>query len=113
MQSAEPSRKRGECFYFKMLSKSKKKIYHSCNEIRFRECFHEYFMYGDLKDRHVKACFMQEDILGALWKIYLKKEYLKVDTWEDIEEILDSLTEEQVHWKGGADGKHGADIPKI
>ena len=69
-----------ERFYYRMLSKSKKKIYHRCNEIRFMECLYEYFMYADLKERHVRACIRQNDIMGTLWQIYLEREYLKADT---------------------------------
>ena len=102
-----------ERFYYRMISRHKKKIYHRCHEIQFMECLYEYFMYADLKEQHVRACLVQNDIMGTLWQIYLEREHLRADTWEEIEGMLDALAERQENEKGEFNGEYGKNIPKI
>jgi hypothetical protein len=86
-----------ELFKYKMLSSSRKHIFHSCNEIRFYSCIYEFFEYSEtIEDEHIRACLNCGGyIIAALYRIYLDLEYLRYDCWEDIEEILNVLVREQ------------------
>ena len=37
----------------------------------------------------------ERNILQSLYELYVKHEYLKVDTWEDIEALLDEFVRRQ------------------
>lgn len=88
-----------ELFYYKMLSRPPKEIYESCSIIRFYDTVWEYFQYKEeLEQEHIDACLKENGILQALYDIYLQKEHLRIDTWEDIEELLDN---EADRWKQG------------
>lgn len=85
-----------ELFRYRMLSKSRKKIFESCNEIRFYSCIYEYFAYSaDIGDAHINACLGCEGVIGTLYRLYMKYEYLRYSRWEDIEELLNVLVREQ------------------
>lgn len=86
-----------QLFKYKMLSKSNIEIYDSCNVIRFYHCIYEYFMYAeDLKDEHLYGCLRHDNVIAALYELYLKYEYLRCDRWEDIEDILNVLIRNQL-----------------
>jgi hypothetical protein len=38
---------------------------------------------------------MYENVIGTLYQLYIKYEYLRYSRWEDIEEMLSALIEEQ------------------
>ena len=79
-----------ELFEYRMLSRSRKKIFEACHEIRFYSCIYEYFLYAeDIADNHIKACLKCENVIAELYDLYLKWEYLRCSRWEDIEELLD------------------------
>ena len=79
-------------FKYKTLSKSNVEIYDNCNVIRFYHCIYEYFMYAEnLRENHVLACLKQDNVIARLYELYLEREYLKCDTWEGIEEILNTF----------------------
>ncbi len=86
-----------EMFKYKMLSKSKKKIFDSCNAVMFYSCLYEYFMYAEnIWDEHIKACLNCGDVLASLYSLYMEYEYLRCSgRWEDIEEILNVLVRDQ------------------
>ena len=91
-----------ELFRFKMLSKSRDEIFEGCNIIRFYSCIYVYFLYKeDMEEAHINACLKCEDVIAALYYLYLKYEYLRYSRWEDIEELLDVLVREQENGKGG------------
>ena len=76
-------------FRYKMLSGSVQEVYNQCNQIRFYECMQEYFQYKEkLPPEFVQATEGREDILQELWGIYLKYEYLRIDEWSDLEDVL-------------------------
>lgn len=86
--------KEHELFQYKMLASSAEAVYDACNRIWFYECIYEYFQFaGNIEKKSVDACLEEEDIMAALWELYVKYEYLKVGTWEDVEEILDVFVE--------------------
>lgn len=85
-----------ELFKYRTLSKSRKKIFESCNEIRFYSCVYEYFIYADgIQAAHIDACLKCEEPIAELHRLYLKYEYLQCGRWENIEELLSALTREQ------------------
>lgn len=43
----------------------------------------------------MKACLKESEIIPALWRTYIENEYLKIDTWEDIEDMILVMTERQ------------------
>ena len=76
-------------FKYKMLSGTGREIYESCNTIRFYECLHEYFQYTEKVElEFVRKVKMRDNLLGELHAYYLKTEYLSIETWEGIEELL-------------------------
>ena len=78
-----------QLFKYKMLSGTSREIYDSCNTIRFYECLHEYFQYTERVElEFVRKVKMRDDLLGQLYAYYLKAEYLSIETWTEIEELL-------------------------
>lgn len=79
-----------ELFYYKTLSRTPQEIYHACKRICFFECVYEYFQYKEeISEDFINATGQRDRILEELWEIYLKHEYLGMDTWEEIEELLE------------------------
>ena len=77
-------------FQYKMFSGTAREVYKTCRKICFYECVFEYFQYSEeISTDFVSATEGSDGILAELWKIYLKHEYLRVDTWEEIGIILD------------------------
>lgn len=83
-------------FKYKMLAGSAHEVYEACTQIRFYECMHEYFLYKEKIDpEFVQATEEREDILQGLWEIYLKYEYMKIDEWSELEELLKKYVEQR------------------
>lgn len=83
-------------FRYKMLSKSRKKIFKRCDKIRFYCCIYEYLIYADdIDQEHIGACLRYEKPIAKLYKIYQRYEYLQYGRWEEIEELLNVLVREQ------------------
>ena len=86
--------KEHELFRYQMLASSSAEVYEACSKIQFYECFYEYFQYKEhLGKGLVEACLEEPDLMEALWSLYLGREYLKCDTWEEMEEILRVLVD--------------------
>ncbi len=82
-------------FKYGMLSGTVRGAYDSCRRICFYESVREYFLYNKHASRvFLEAAAGKENILGELWEIYLKNEYLGADTWEQIETMLQFYVEE-------------------
>ena len=93
-----------ELFKYRMLSRSRKKIFEACCEIRFYSCIYEYFLYAeDIADSHIKACLKCEYAIAELYDLYLKCECLRCGRWEDIEELLDVFVSRQEDCENAAD----------
>lgn len=91
-------------FKYRMLASTAAEVYENCNVIRFYECIYEFFQYaGDIEKEHVNACLHYENIIEALYQIYIKYEYLRCSRFEDIEEMLSALVEEQKKYAETAD----------
>ena len=72
-----------------MLASTAEAVYDACNRIWFYECIYEYFQYAEnIEEKFVEACLEEENAIATLWELYVRYEYLKVGTWEDVEEIL-------------------------
>lgn len=85
-----------ELFKYRTLSKSREEIFEDCDRIRFYSCIYEYFLYAEaIEEAHLKACLNCGDIMGTLYRLYMKYEYLRYSRWEDIEGILNVLVREQ------------------
>lgn len=86
--------KERESFRYKMLASSSAEVYESCGKIRFYECFYEYFQYVEhMEMTIIDACLKEQDLLETLWDLYLEREYLKCDTWEEMAGVLGVLAD--------------------
>lgn len=76
-------------FKYEMLSRTRREIYDSCNLIHFYECLWEYFIYTEkMEQEFVQKVKISDHLMGELYHYYLKTEYLSVETWSGIEELL-------------------------
>ncbi len=93
-----------ELFKYKMLSKSRKRIFDDCGRIRFYSCIYEYLMYvDDIKKEHIEVCLRYDRPIAELYRVYQDHEHLRYDRWEDIEDLLDVLVHEQEGYRGPGD----------
>ena len=82
-------------FKYKMLSASTREIYEKCKQIYFYECHYEYFQYcEEVTDSIFSVSVGKDHVLQELWEVYLKYEYLGVENWKGIEELLNVYTVE-------------------
>lgn len=85
-----------ELFRYRMLLCPAGEIYNSCRVICFYECLYEYFQYSEKINRDfINASYKKEWVLAQLWDIYLENEYLRADTWGEIEGILNAYVNGQ------------------
>lgn len=106
IQVTEKIKEEFEKFKYRMLSKSRKKIFAGSGKINFYSCIYEYFMYAeDIETAHLKACLKCPDVTGKLYRIYLKYEYLNYHRMAEIEELLGVLEREQEEQKQGGQVK--------
>ncbi len=83
-----------ELFYYRTISEPSKVVYENSAKIKFFECIYEYFLYCEnIKADYIEACLLEEQILPALYDVYLQHEELRADTWEEIEKLLDRYIE--------------------
>lgn len=83
-------------FKYKMLSKSRKKIFKKCDKIRFYCYIYEYLVYADdIDQEHIGACLKYERPIAELYRVYQSYEYLQYGRWEGIRELLNVLVREQ------------------
>lgn len=88
-----------ERFKYRMLSRSRKKIFKSSRKISFYSCIYEYFMYAeDIEASHMAVCLQCPDVIAHLYRIYMKYEYLRYSRWQDIEELQDVFVREHEEW---------------
>jgi len=91
-------------FKYRMLASTAAEVYENCNVIRFYECIYEFFQYAeDIEKGYTNACLRYENIIGTLYQLYMKYEYLRYSRWEDIEELLSALVEEQKKYAEAVD----------
>lgn len=84
-----------ELFMYRTLSGTAHEIYDSCKRICFYESLNEYFLYNEqISKEFVNVSARSSRIIKELWDIYLKYEYLRVDTWEEIDCLLQIYVEE-------------------
>lgn len=86
-----------ELFKYKMLAGNAREIYESCKMIGFYECLHEYFIYHEgVEQEYLEKVDVGDGILEELYAFYLDKEYLSVETWSGIEEMLRCYATRQI-----------------
>lgn len=91
-------------FKYRMLASTAAEVYENCNMIRFYECIYEFFQYAEsIEKEYINACLRYENVIGTLYQLYMKYEYLRYSRWEDIEEMLSALVEEQKKYAETAD----------
>ncbi len=91
-------------FKYRMLASSAAEVYENCNVIRFYECIYEFFQYAEnIEKEYIDVCLRYENIIETLYQLYMKYEYLRYSRWEDIEEILSALVQEQKKYTEAAD----------
>ncbi len=89
-----------------MLSKPAGEIYDASRKICFFECIHEYFGYSrEISREFLEAAVQGGEILEGLWETYQKYEYLGIDTWEQVEEILDKYASIQMVQESRTEGR--------
>ena len=76
-------------FKSNMLLKTPQEVYNSCNEIRFYECVYEYFQYNENVDsQFISHMHCNKNIISEMQRMYYKNEYLTVDNWDGIDDII-------------------------
>ncbi len=81
--------KEHELFKFKMLSSPIGYVYDCCQKIMFYESVYEYFLYSrEALEKFMEVCSKEDGIIEALWELFVDTEYLKMEKWEDLEELL-------------------------
>ena len=82
-----------------ILKTGKKDIYGACNKIKFWENIYEYFQYNTAKLDKDTLCATSslEGLISELWNVYLKYEALQANTWEDIDELVQTFVDIQLH----------------
>lgn len=94
-EMAEKIKTEYRLFRYKTLSGTPRMVYGSCRRICFYESIKEYFLYNEQINRDfINASRGCSKIINELWKIYLKYEYLKADTWDEIENLLQAYVDE-------------------
>ena len=69
-------------------------VWNLCNRIAFFSCVAEYFEYAEsIPEPYLKALDRYAHPIYTMWTEYLKSEQLQYAKWEDVEEILQKLTE--------------------
>lgn len=87
---------RNEYSIFKssMLLKEPREIYNSCNLIYFYECMYEYFQYNEnVNSRFINLIYDTKNIISELKYIYDKMEYLTINTWSGIDNVINCYME--------------------
>ena len=85
-----------ELFRCKKLLCPAQEVYDSCRVISFYECMYEYFQYCEKISRDfINASGKDDWVLAQLWELYLKNEYLRADTWAEIEGLLNAYVDRQ------------------
>ncbi|MBR0148674.1 MAG: hypothetical protein IJM23_05690 [Lachnospiraceae bacterium] len=81
-----------------VLKAGKKDIYNACDKIKFWENVYEYFQYNTAKLDKNTLCATSglESLIAELWNLYLNYEPLKVNTWEDIDELVQTFVNLQL-----------------
>ena len=91
-----------ELFRYRMLLSPVREVYNACRVICFYECLHEYFKYCEkISSDFINASAGEEQVLAQLWGLYLENEYLRADTWDEIEGMLNTYVVEQKQKKAG------------
>ena len=76
-------------FKSNMLLKTPEEIYDSYNTISFYECIDEDFQYNENRDsQFISHMHCKKNIISELQRIYYKNEYLTVDTWDGIDDMI-------------------------
>lgn len=85
-----------ELFRCKKLLCPVQEVYDSCRVICFYECMYEYFQYCEKISRDfINASGKDDWVLAQLWELYLENEYLRADTWGEIEGLLNAYVDRQ------------------
>lgn len=81
-----------------MFRMTKEEIWDTCHRIHFYCSVYEYFcMNTEIPTLYLELAVSDPALMQTMWGIYLRKETLQYQTWEDIEEILEQVV---LHWKG-------------
>ena len=76
-------------FKSNMLLKSSREIYDSCSIIYFYECIYEYFQYNEnVNNEFINLMHDRKNIIAELKDTYNEFEYLTVNTWDGIADII-------------------------
>lgn len=76
-----------------MLTKSNEELWDNSGKIHFYINIYDYFNNGQIQQKHLNAVINLPSPIYCLWELYLKYEFLKYDSWENIEEIIDVMSE--------------------
>lgn len=72
------------------LELSPEQIWDGCLRIRFYSCMYEYFLYNEkISETAAEKLATDSSILAGCWELYLKYEELSVESWTDIDELIE------------------------
>lgn len=75
----------------------KAEIWDICHKIHFYSCVKEYFsLNSGIPKLYLELAVAEPALLQTMWNTYLKHENLQYQTWEEIEEILETVV---LQWK--------------
>ena len=90
-----------EVFRFRrvtLIHARKADIWDLCHKVHFYTCVKEYFsLNSGIPQLYLELALADPALVQTMWNTYLKNEHLQYQTWEDIEEILETVV---IQWKG-------------
>lgn len=72
-------------------------LWEACGQVHFYSTVKEYFELNEkIPKVYLELIMKEERPLAAMWETYLSEDYLRYQTWEEIEEILEAML---IKWK--------------
>lgn len=79
-------------FKWKMRWSSFEEMWDASSRILFYSAVREYFEFNDrIPEIYLDVLAMESCPVEAMWEMYLKEVHLQYQTWEEIEEILETM----------------------
>jgi len=81
---------------------SRKEVWNACGRIHFYNCIKEYFELNDQIPQEYLDLVLAEPLpIRMLWEAYLQEESLRYQTWDEINELMETVL---LAWKLPAAG---------
>ena len=70
---------------------SNEEAWNACGKIHFYNCIKEYFELNDqISQAYLELVLKEPMPVQMLWEIYLRQDYLRYQTWDEIDELLEA-----------------------